>query len=452
MTLCLLAAGWVAVATPTAAESNASQQLDVGMPLSDLDDQRDRDLDPDYASFWVGPWTIEGDWSAVERRLERAEAAGVTPVIQFFYWGNDISQDCLENGCYSELHDTHKDQETWRDAAWRLGQEVDGHLQDQQAIVVLETEFNKGDVDTYEPLDQDLSEVAGTIRHEAPDANVALGLGNWGHHAWDTWDRAAGTADLVSIQGMRGSTQDDRSTYRSLVDQTKRGIERADALFGEPVILSDLALSSYPEPDYTQEQADELTELFDRSDELAQAGLVGVVYRAFHDDPNAMTAEYYGEAEEHWGLVRDDGSEKPALDVWIEGVRGGSGGGSSSGSAGGVGVDRSGTTSVEAESFSTRSAGDRQENGSAAANERWNLWTGGHLTEQLDVSDAGSYDLSISRRVTSSTASRRTWSPRSTAGRCSRPTRPPAAGPNTPPPSISRRAATSCRSASPTTT
>lgn len=398
VTLCLLTAGGAAIAMPAGAQSGAADDLGFGMPLSDLDEQRDRGLDPDYASFWVGPWTVDGDWSAVERRLERAEAAGVTPVIQFFYWGNDISKDCLENGCYSELHDTHKDQETWRQAASRLGQEIDEHLQDQQAIVVLETEFNKGNVDTYEPLDQDLSEVAGTIQHGAPNARVALGLGNWGHHAWDTWDRAAGTADLVSIQGMRGSTQDSRETYRSLVDQTKQGIERADALFGGPVILSDLALSSYPEPDYAQEQADELAELFDRSEELAQAGLVGVVYRTFRDDPNAMTAEYYGEAEKHWGLVRDDGSEKPALDVWIDGVQGGSSGGSSSGgssSSSGVAVGSSGTTSLEAESFTTRSEGARQDDGSASANERWNLWTDGHLTEQLDVADAGSYDLSI---------------------------------------------------------
>jgi len=34
--------------------------------------------------------------------------AGVTPALHFYYWGDDISPSCVENGCWSTLHNAQK--------------------------------------------------------------------------------------------------------------------------------------------------------------------------------------------------------------------------------------------------------------------------------------------------------------------------------------------------------
>ena len=44
-------------------------------------------------------------------------------------------------------------------------------------------------------------------------------------------------------------------------------------------------------------------------------------YRQLADDPKFDTSNYHGVAERYWGLIRADGSNKPALDAFIEGVR-----------------------------------------------------------------------------------------------------------------------------------
>ncbi|MCA1814695.1 MAG: hypothetical protein LC624_12245 [Halobacteriales archaeon] len=38
------------------------------------------------------------------------------------------------------------------------------------------------------------------------------------------------------------------------------------------------------------------------------------------DNPTMDPANYHGEAERHWGLVRSDGAPKSAAAVWVQGV------------------------------------------------------------------------------------------------------------------------------------
>ena len=82
----------------------------------------------------------------------------------------------------------------------------------------------------------------------------------------------------------------------------------------------DLALSSYG-AHYEENQAAAMAELSRRLPELKVAGVQGLVWRAVSDDPRFDTANYHGEAERHWGLLRADGSAKPALAAFTDAVR-----------------------------------------------------------------------------------------------------------------------------------
>jgi hypothetical protein len=69
-----------------------------------------------------------------------------------------------------------------------------------------------------------------------------------------------------------------------------------------------------------------LDALFKRIGELNNAGVRGVSYCTLMDNPSFDTSNYHGIAERYWGLLRADGSEKPAFSRLVEGVRAENGG------------------------------------------------------------------------------------------------------------------------------
>ena len=45
--------------------------------------------------------------------LASLRSAGVTPAVHFYYWGDDISPRCVENGCTDQYQGVQKDKATW---------------------------------------------------------------------------------------------------------------------------------------------------------------------------------------------------------------------------------------------------------------------------------------------------------------------------------------------------
>src|SRR5207249_11400449 len=68
--------------------ASASKAIAQGLPMT-------------YGSLWAGSWNQpeKYGWGGIQTQLQAAKAAGVTPVIQWWYWGDDISPSCVENGC-----------------------------------------------------------------------------------------------------------------------------------------------------------------------------------------------------------------------------------------------------------------------------------------------------------------------------------------------------------------
>lgn len=321
----LLAIGLLTAALPVAfvqaqAPPVAPAPIGFGMDAASMNAQTAAGVKPDYATFWIGPWTLKSGWGGPDSQLAAMRSAGVTPAIHFYYWGDDISQSCIENGCWSSLHGAQKDKAGWQTLAQQMVDHLNAKMGGEPVVVFLETEFNKGGVHAYEPLDGYLAEKAAFIHENYPAAKVVMALGNWGSAYWGTWDRTAAASDMVGIQGMRGSTRQSLSDYGTLYEGLKAGTATLKAKFAKPIFLQDIALSSYPEPDWVQPQADTLREVFDHMDDLKADGVQAMVYRSWLDSPTMDTANYYGVAERYWGLASTK-AWKPSAQVWIDGVK-----------------------------------------------------------------------------------------------------------------------------------
>ncbi len=321
-TLGILTAGLAVLFAPGAGAATASEPIGFGMESSAIQVQTDNGVAPDYGTFWLGPWTLSSGWAGPDNQLTNMKNQGVTPAIHFYYWGDDISPSCVENGCWSSLHNSQKDRAGWNRLADEMISHLNSKMQGEEVVIFMESEFNKGGIETYEPFDGYLSEMNQKIKAGYPNAEIVLSLGSWGRHHWGNFDRSAATSDLVGIQGMRGSTRDSSAHYDDLYETTLDNAQYLQGLFGKPIFIQDLALSSYPEPEYLSRQAAELQQFFDNLPALKQAGVMAIVYRSWNDSPGMNLANYYGHAERHWGFSWSGTTAlKEAGYVWINGVQ-----------------------------------------------------------------------------------------------------------------------------------
>lgn len=272
---------------------------------------------PDYATVWVGRWNLEQGWRDTDAALKAIAADNVTPAIHFWYWGDDMRRACLEPaGCNG------KTMPWWDELAAQLVVHLRQNLGGKPALIILESEFNKDGVHDSEALDAALADKANYIRSSYPQAQVVLGFGNWYPQAWPTFDRAAAASDYVGLQAMAASTRNGKEEQVALAGATVVGAERLAELFGKPVIVQDVAVSSYPEPESLGTQEEAVVRLAESLPELREAGVEAVIYRSFLDVPDMPLQNHFAEAERHWGLAwYGSGELKPAGKAWFDAVQ-----------------------------------------------------------------------------------------------------------------------------------
>src|ERR1041385_4509998 len=174
--------------------SPANTTLGFGLDAGSLAVQQAQGVHAGYATIWVGVWDLEKGWLVPDAQLATLRAAGVTPAIQLFYWGDDLAPACFgPAGCNG------KTVEGWDRLIAQLGEHLQARMNGSAVLVVLETEFNKGSVARYEPLDAPLGDNARAVRAASPAARVVRGFGGWNPDAWGTWDRAAAASDAVGL-------------------------------------------------------------------------------------------------------------------------------------------------------------------------------------------------------------------------------------------------------------
>jgi hypothetical protein len=285
---------------------SASKAIAMGMPIS-------------YGSMWAGPWNQKFGWKGLEDELRQAKSAGTIPVVQWWYWGDDISPACVQNGCKDRYHGVQKDKATWT----RLSNELADLIvraggKAGPPIVVVETEFNKNGIEQFEPFDDLLVEQVKIFQRRG--LKVVVGFGNWGQVHWKRFDKAIAAADMLGTMSLQSSVRD-KATYLSGADHLLEAARYFQKTFGKPTFITDVGFSSYPEASYEGAQAKVVAAIFDRMPELKAAGVEGMVWRMLLDDPKFDTNNYHGQAERHWGLLHADGSPKPAFGAFLTGAR-----------------------------------------------------------------------------------------------------------------------------------
>lgn len=302
-----------------AASAAAQSVMPIGFDAKALTQASSLDMPAAYGSTWAGSWVQRWGWTGIEQDLRSAKAANAVPLVQWWYWGDDISPTCLENGCEDRYQGVFKDKATWT----RLANELADLIVKTQgtnpnALVVVESEFNKNGIENYEPFDGYLVEQAAIFH--ARGIKVIVSFGNWNQAAWKNFDRAIAAADLLGTMTLQSSVRN-ASTYLSGADQLISAATYLKNTFFKETFVTDFAFSSYVEPDYESKQAAVITSIFSRMGELQAAGVRGMVWRMLADDPNFDTNNYHGMAERYWGLVRADGTRKAGFAPFLEGMK-----------------------------------------------------------------------------------------------------------------------------------
>jgi hypothetical protein len=308
---------WLAMAAPANAVDSTPMRF--GADMDSVQTAQSKGAPMSYGTFWVGSWNQRYGWGYVETQLQTAKRLGVTPVIHWWYWGDDISPACVENGCDDKRQHVRKDKATWYRMSNELADRIARFAGDRGAIVILETEFNKNGIETHAPFDGYLADHA-KIFHRKPNIKVGLSFGNWGRGQWGNFRQAIAEVDLLGTQLLQSSVRD-ASTYLNAVDALIAGARHLQAEFDKPSLVTDLALSSFPASTYEPLQAVVIEQLFARLPDLKAAGVTGLIWRHISDDPKFDTSNYHGLAERHWGLLRADGSAKPAFVALLNGIR-----------------------------------------------------------------------------------------------------------------------------------
>ena len=296
---------------PANARAAPSAAVALGMSYGTAADLTAAGAPPTFQSFWVGSWTLTSGWGALDTMVKSTVASGGTPLVYWYYWGDSITPSCVENGC------SGKSRAQWDAATQTLADHLRADANGAPVIVVLENEFNKNGIDaaSYAPtFDAYLGAKAATLK-AVPGVRLTLGLGAWGEANWGNFPKAIAASDTLGFQLMRASTKDSTTSYANAPDKIAAELAVIQKL-GKPALLYDLALSSYPDATWADLQAKTLGAITARLPEYGSNGLQGIIYRELKDNPSMSPANYYGYAEQHWGLRDSSGNDKPALASW----------------------------------------------------------------------------------------------------------------------------------------
>jgi hypothetical protein len=269
------------------------QALDRGVPL-------------DLFQVWL-PRGWDEDW--VKRtRLEQLAAQGITPVVVHYYFGDAISRERVE-----------AQRDGWYSSMWRMANLV---RMDAPVLVVLEPEFNiappEGEtaITSWPWFARDLRAAAEMIREQVPNALIGTCPGDFPGtpNLEPLLGPVASDLDFLAFQEMRASTDPEagRADYLEVGRASSDYARYLKRAFGRPLLLAYVAESSHGS--WEKRQADALRDLDRHREDLREAGVFGLIYFQLRDDPAHVG--YFGAAERHFGLLRADGTPKPALEVF----------------------------------------------------------------------------------------------------------------------------------------
>ena len=243
------------------------------------------------------------EWES-SARVAAAARAGYTPVIVDWYFGDQISVPFIKEN---------------RQAYMR-------HLQDKliplikdlsDVMVILEPEFNKNGVESWEGWDEVALEAVKLIKANT-NARVGLGIGDWARvereEALTNIEKTVAASDFVGflIMSSRSYESSFSSASNDVTSRFENTITALNERFDKPILLAYAALSSSSK--WEEQQANQLREVLQRVPYFRGDGLLGVGYFSLFDNPRHQG--WFGAAETEFGLLTAEGQDKPAAAAW----------------------------------------------------------------------------------------------------------------------------------------
>ncbi|HUR67657.1 MAG TPA: hypothetical protein VM370_00295 [Candidatus Thermoplasmatota archaeon] len=285
----------------------------MGIDAASVTTMKNAGATPKYGQTWVGDWMADSGWGGFDRDLTTMRDAGVTPVVMWYYWGDSISPDCVKYGCDGRTKGE------WDSLAKTMASHIKSIMGTRLVYVVLEPEFQKNGIESWDTFDGYLASQANTIRSLAPSADLVVGFGHWGN--WDIFDRAVAASDLVGFQVLRASTRDSSSKALATADYMIEKTKALKSRWGKGVMVFDLGIATYGGWEGVQEKT--LQNILAKRAALDDAGVKAIIWRYVSD--NHLSGGYFGNAEYSWGVKYSWGGKKPAYDELATLMSGGSG-------------------------------------------------------------------------------------------------------------------------------
>jgi len=304
---------------------------------------------PKYATKWLGPWTVassDGTCAEIDGHVKACKDVGVAPFFQLFYFGDEICLEALK-GTVQPKDYSGKVQSLG--GYWALVKLVGARCKAAgvQALVAPEPEWNKRGPNapsgTQSVLDDPavwdtlFRDTAWTL--QGYGCRVITVPGSWADLSplLQKFPKMMQVTDYVGTQMLRcvvrptGASYADRaSSYDSGPDSVLGKVQGLRAVTQKPVIVTDVAFSSYganTNPNHPFDggngKAEEARQgrAFEHLRALLpkfqEAGVTGLILRSTKDSPNFDVKNYYGYGERCWGVVRADGSQKASYSAYV---------------------------------------------------------------------------------------------------------------------------------------
>lgn len=252
-------------------------------------------------TLWI---TQESDWNWLHADLLRgAHSYGYIPMINYWFFGDQISPKYVT-----------ENRERYLDEVKNKLVPLLRNL--PQAYLILEPEFNKQGIETWDQWDPLMLEVIRIVREGAPQVKVGLGLGDWDQPgaspSYASAEKAIEASDFIASMLMLSSYTERAHAspdWSAWVRALRLG-ERLQQRFNKPWMLAYLSIAS--QPSWEQQQAIEIQKLEFYLPMLRNLGLFALNWFSLTDEP--QQAGWFAEAEKSFGLLDSRYHPKPAFE------------------------------------------------------------------------------------------------------------------------------------------
>ncbi|MEM7468872.1 MAG: tetratricopeptide repeat protein [Pseudomonadota bacterium] len=260
-------------------------------------------IEATHITHWL---TRKTNWRwETENRLLAASKAGFTPVVAYWYFGDQISPEFVE----ANLDEYRK----------QISSKLIPLIAKlPHVVVLLEPEFNKAGIQNWMKWGEIAQDVITEIKRRVPQAEVGLGIGDWAVNGqeklFSNIEDAVKVSDFVGYIAMTSAAHESANSQSTagIVERIYQITRILNKQFDKPLFLGYVAISSGH--GWQQKQARYLSDFITYVPYFMSQGLRGFGYFSLFDNPNQ--AGWFSGDERHFGLVDREGERKPSLNSW----------------------------------------------------------------------------------------------------------------------------------------